>query len=128
MKNLDLDDIGKQVTNCNASKNSSWRTRAATHKENLLAILRARGASGVLSSELYDCPQKFGRSPRNRLSELRRLDGFSIQTVHVDTLIVRYVLLADHGEQPATDKPHVAGVVDKSTTPDSLPLFAGVDR
>jgi len=112
----------------------TWRGRARSHKENLLAVLKARGESGVLSSVLYDSWEKFGRSPRNRISELRR-DGFSIRTDQVNTSTVRYVLLADRGEQPATaprdwyekktGKPRAAVVPSESTT-DDLPLFAGV--
>jgi hypothetical protein len=108
----------------------TWRERARSHYQNILDLLRARGTAGVLSSELYDFPEKFGRSPRNRVSELRR-DGFSIQTVHVNASTVRYVLLADRGEQPATapreqrEQPRAAVVAHKSTT---LPLFAGVER
>jgi hypothetical protein len=117
-----------------APADSSWRARAESHYGNILALLRARGPAGILSSELYDCPEKFGRSPRNRVSELRR-DGFSIQTVHVNASTVRYVLLADHGERPATaprdwyekqtGKPRAGAVPDKSAIGD-LPLFAGL--
>jgi hypothetical protein len=113
---------------------STWRGRARTHYQNILDLLRVRGTAGVLSSELYDCPEKFGRSPRNRISEMRR-DGFSIRTAPVNASTVRYVLLADRGEQPATaprdwyekktGKPRAAVVPSESTT-DGLPLFAGV--
>jgi hypothetical protein len=120
MSNVKQTGSGKQVTNCSPPKNSqSWRARAATHKENVLAILRERGATGVLSSELYDSPERFGRSPRNRVSELRR-EGFSIRTFHVNAAVVRYVL-ADRGEQSA---PSPRAVVPS----ESLPLFAGVER
>lgn len=48
-----------------------------THYALILALLRERGPAGVLASELYDAPHLFGRSPRNRISELRR-DGHRI--------------------------------------------------
>jgi hypothetical protein len=51
--------------------------RAHSQRERILALLRERGATGVLASELYDSPHLFGRSPRNRVSELRQ-DGHLI--------------------------------------------------
>jgi hypothetical protein len=51
--------------------------RTRSHYAAILALLRARGLRGVLGSELYAEPIKYGRSPRNRISELRR-NGFSI--------------------------------------------------
>jgi hypothetical protein len=105
---------------------STWRGRARTHYRNILDLLRVRGTAGVLSSELYDCPEKFGRSPRNRISEMRR-DGFSIRTLQVNSSTVRYIL--QEGPQDwytrETGKPRAAVVPEKSTT-DDLPLFAGV--
>jgi len=53
--------------------------RTRTHYARILALLRERGPAGVLASELYDAPHLYGRSPRNRISELRhdghRIDG-----------------------------------------------------
>jgi hypothetical protein len=129
MEKLEQNHIKTQDTNPNGK---TWRERSHSHYQNILDLLRARGPAGVLSSELYDCPGKFGRSPRNRVSELRR-DGFSIQTVHVNASTVRYVLLAGRAEQPAprdwyeeqTGRARVHVVPAKSTTED-LPLFAGV--
>jgi hypothetical protein len=46
----------------------------ASQKSAILALLRERGQRGVLGSELYSHPELYGRSPRNRISELRR-DG-----------------------------------------------------
>lgn len=51
--------------------------RTRTHYGRILALLRERGAAGVLASELYDAPHMYGRSPRNRISELRR-DGHRV--------------------------------------------------
>jgi hypothetical protein len=52
--------------------------RARTHYTRILALLRERGAAGVLGSELYDAPHLYGRSPRNRISKLRQ-DGHLIE-------------------------------------------------
>jgi|SRR5579862_3272591 len=48
-----------------------WRTRARSHYENILELLKQRAESGqgVRASELYRDPQRYGRSPRNRISE-----------------------------------------------------------
>jgi hypothetical protein len=115
--NLEQDRSGKQVTSCDASKNSRWRARAGSHKTRILELLRLRGSIGVRSDELYSRHDLYGVSPRNRVSELRR-DGFSIQTVHVNSSVVRYILVADHGERPTTAPRAV--VASESTT---LPLF-----
>lgn len=69
-------------------------SRTHSHYDRILALLKERGASGVLSSELYDSPNLFGRSPRNRISELRK-NGNLIQTVAAGPAVVRYVLLRD---------------------------------
>src|SRR5580692_3815293 len=45
--------------------------RTRSHYDAILALLRERGPQGVLGSELYDAPHLYGRSPRNRISEIR---------------------------------------------------------
>lgn len=123
---------GRKSSGVFAPASPSWRVRAHSHYGRILELLRERGSRGVLSSELYDNPALFGRSPRNRVSEMRR-DGFEIRTVQVNASTVRYVLLADRGEQHAprdwyekqTGKPRADVGQDKSTT-DDLPLFAGI--
>jgi hypothetical protein len=52
--------------------------RSRSQYEAILQLLRERGPQGVLGSELYDTPHLYGRSPRNRISELRR-DGHLIE-------------------------------------------------
>lgn len=56
-----------------------WRRRARSHYENISSLLcqRAEQGLGVKGSELYSDVERFGRSPRNRISELRR-DGWDI--------------------------------------------------
>jgi hypothetical protein len=107
---------------------TTWRGRAASHYKNILDLLRVRGTAGVLSSELYDHPEQFGRSPRNRVSEMRLRDGFSIRTVQVSSSTVRYIL--QEGPQDwytrETGKPRAAAAVPSESTTDDLPLFEGV--
>jgi len=54
--------------------NSHWRIRARSHYENIRELLKQRAEQGlgVRSSELYQEPHLYGRSPRNRISELKR--------------------------------------------------------
>ncbi|HEV3483012.1 MAG TPA: hypothetical protein VGR97_11880 [Candidatus Acidoferrales bacterium] len=52
--------------------------RCRSHYEAILELLRERGPQGVLGSELYSRPDLYGRSPRNRISELRK-DGHLIE-------------------------------------------------
>jgi hypothetical protein len=56
-----------------------WRKRTRSHYQNIGDLLKERGEQGlgVRSSELYVEPERYGRSPRNRISELRR-DGWNI--------------------------------------------------
>lgn len=53
-------------------------SRSRSHYVAILELLRERGSQGVLSSELYSRPELYGRSPRNRVSELRK-DGHLIE-------------------------------------------------
>jgi hypothetical protein len=89
---------------------------------------------------LYDNPQLYGRSPRNRISELRA-DGCLIETKPADASIVRYILLRDsNGAPPRENPPRTesrdwyerqtgksrAAVVPAPSTTDDLPLFQAV--
>lgn len=112
-------------------------SRSRSHYERILTLLRERGPSGVLSSELYDNPQLYGRSPRNRISELRA-DGCLIETKPAGASVVRYILLRDSNGVPPRENPprtesrdwyerqtgkRRAGVVPAPSTTDDLPLF-----
>jgi hypothetical protein len=78
-------------------------SRCASHKSAILALLQERGPAGVLGSELYDSPEKFGRSPRNRISELRK-EGCLISGEPRGSADWHYVLLRDNsGEEPQTN-------------------------
>ena len=58
-----------------------------------------------MGSELYDSPEKFGRSPRNRISELRK-EGFLISGEPHGACDWHYVLLRDTaGIKPLSDSP-----------------------
>src|SRR5438128_11647178 len=76
---ITLDELAK----ARPKRGSGVPARCASHKSAILALLRERGSNGVLSSELYDNPHLYGRSPRNRISELRKPDGCLIQTITV---------------------------------------------
>jgi hypothetical protein len=89
--------------------NAPLRTRS--HYAAILALLIERGRAGVLASELYSFPEKYGRSPRNRISELRR-DGFRIEGEARGASDWHYRLLQDKPEQ-WQGRPRVTG----------LPLF-----
>lgn len=69
-------------------------SRIRSHYDRILVLLRERGPAGVLSSELYDAPYLFGRSPRNRISEIRKA-GHLVKTESVRASVVRYVLMKD---------------------------------
>lgn len=70
-------------------------SRTKSHYQRILALLRERGSAGILSSELYDAPDLYGRSPRNRISEIRK-SGHLIKTVQFSASVVRYVLLHEN--------------------------------
>jgi hypothetical protein len=95
--------------------------RTRSHYDAILALLRERGPQGVLASELYDHPHLYGRSPRNRISELRR-DGFVISGEARGASDWHYVLLPDSPDWylQATGKPRPVSSSDPGT---ALPLF-----
>jgi hypothetical protein len=88
--------------------------RTDSQRARILSLLRERGAAGVLASELYDQPLRFGRSPRNRLSELRKA-GFRIVGEARGSSDWHYTLIAEPQPIPAQAKPQAP-----------LPLFEGV--
>ena len=77
-------------------------SRTRSHYDRILALLRERGPVGILSSELYDSPELYGRSPRNRVSELRK-DGHLIRTEPAGPSVVRYILT--HENPSPTPRP-----------------------
>ena len=106
--------------------------RSRSHYEAILELLRERGPQGVLGSELYSRPDLYGRSPRNRISQLRK-DGHLIEGKPRGAADWWYRLIRDNGGA----KPHAASLgwyeratgqprpqLDKDDI-SSLPLFGG---
>jgi len=62
-----------------SSNPQDWRGRTHAHKERIAALLieRAEQGMGVQASDLYDHPELYGHSPRNRISEPGK-DGWDI--------------------------------------------------
>jgi hypothetical protein len=69
-------------------------SRCASHKSSILELLRKRGPEGLLGSELYARPELYGRSPRNRISELRKAGCLISGKAHGSS-DWHYVLLRD---------------------------------
>ena len=68
---------------------------ATSQRELILEGLRAAGARGVLAAEFYDDAQcRYGRSPRNRISELRAM-GHKITGEWEGKINFRYTLIEE---------------------------------
>lgn len=77
--------------------------RCRSHYMAILELLRERGPQGVLGSELYSRPVLYGRSPRNRISELRK-DGHLIIGKPQGSADWWYRLIRDNaGAKPQTE-------------------------
>src|SRR5262245_23212210 len=75
-----------------------------SHYAAILQLLRERGPQGVLGSELYARPELYGRSPRNRISELRKA-GHLIEGRPEGSSDWHYVLIRDSdGVVPAASR------------------------
>lgn len=96
--------------------------RTRSHYNAILALLRERGPQGILASELYDQPHLYGRSPRNRISELRR-DGFVISGEARGASDWHYILLPASSDwfEELTGRPRPKESVNDAA---DLPLFA----
>jgi hypothetical protein len=111
--------------------------RTRSHYDAILALLRERGPRGVLGSELYDAPHLYGRSPLNRISEIRadlKKDGdfWEIPGKARGASDWWYVLRrkkssSDDWYEHATGQPRPSGQAPRATR-DDLPLFAGAVR
>ena len=78
-----------------AAVHSGPPERANSQRQLILERLREAGAHGVLSAELYDDPQcRYGRSPRNRIAELRKM-GHEIQGEWESKVDFRYTLVEE---------------------------------
>lgn len=110
--------------------------RANSQRQRILEQLREAGTRGVLAAEFYDDPQcRFGRSPRNRISELRAM-GHKIAGEWESKVDFRYTLveetrapkaLPDYGAQKKLDwYEHQTGHSRPSAPMTSVgPLFDG---
>lgn len=79
--------------------------RSRSHYDAILKLLRERGTQGVRGSELYSRPDLYGRSPRNRISELRR-DGHLIEgRAHGDSDWFYWLIRDNAGSKPFSDSP-----------------------
>src|SRR5215831_14313476 len=77
--------------------------RSGSHYVAILQLLRDRGPQGVLGSELYARPELYGRSPRNRISELRKA-GHLIEGKAQGSSDWFYCLIRDNaGAKPVAD-------------------------
>jgi hypothetical protein len=117
-----------EVARARPHRGSGIPARCVSHKAAILALLRERGARGVLGSELYSQPERYGRSPRNRISELRK-DGYLIEGKPHGFSDWWYRLIRDNaGVKPLSDsleRAHGPRPSDKQKEPaDDLPLFA----
>ena len=94
----------REVAESRPPHGSGAPARTRSHYERILALLRERGPGGVLSSELYDQPRFFGRSPRNRVSELRK-SGHLIKTEPAGASVVRYILVSENSSPVVRPNP-----------------------
>jgi hypothetical protein len=119
-----------EVSQARPRRGAGVPSRCASHKSAILALLRERGEQGILGSELYDAPHLYGRSPRNRISELRH-DGHLIEGRPHGSSDWFYQLIRDNtGAKPERKKSSgdwyqdVTGHERPSGVQTSGPLFA----
>ncbi len=98
--------------------------RTASHKENIRRLLVERGPQGVRGSELYSRPDLYGRSPRNRISELRA-EGALIEGKPHGGADWWYQLVRERKDV----EPERLEIAERPAPvdPGELPLFAGVE-
>jgi len=106
--------------------------RTLSHESAILALLRERGPQGVLGSELYARPERFGRSPRNRVSELRQ-EGFLIEGRPHGSADWHYRLIRDTSGQEPRHIHHVGPASDfmrsrRAEESAAMPLFSPAVR
>jgi len=115
-----------EVAQARPRRGTGAPARCNSHRENILHLLCERGSQGVLGSELYDAPEKFGRSPRNRISELRKA-GFLIEGKPHGAADWHYVLLRDsEGAKPESDFMRRHKLEEQRELAKAAPLFAAV--
>jgi hypothetical protein len=101
MRNFPLDELAK----ARPKRGNGAPLRSRSHYAAILQLLRERGPQGIRGSELYGRPDLYGRSPRNRISELRR-DGHLIEGKPLGSSDWFYRLIRDNaGAKPFSDSP-----------------------
>ena len=110
-------------------RSSGAPARSRSHYDAILELLRKRGLQGVLGSELYSHPNLYGRSPRNRISELRK-DGHLIEGKPYGASDWFYRLIRDNaGATPQAESPDwyecATGQARPQLGKSDLPLFRG---
>jgi hypothetical protein len=122
-----------EVAKAEPRRGSGAPIRSRSHYATILQLLRDRGPRGVLSSELYARPELYGRSPRNRISELRR-DGHLIEGKPSGSADWFYRLIRDDdGVNPSAHSQdwytESTGKERPKLEPETAnPLFAGMVR
>lgn len=119
-----------EVSQARPQRGKGAPERCASHKSAILILLRERGPQGVLGSELYSRPDLYGRSPRNRICELRK-DGHLIEGKPHGSSDWFYRLIRDNaGAKPQAEPldwyEHATGQPRSQLGKDdfsSLPLF-----
>ena len=94
-----------EVAQARPHRSKGAPARSHSHYTAILELLRERAQQGrgVLGSELYEHPESYGRSPRNRISELRR-DGYIIEGKPNGSADWFYKLIRDNtGENPLSN-------------------------
>jgi hypothetical protein len=92
-----LDEVAK----ARPRRGNGAPARSTSHKSNIADFLHGRGGKGVLASELYAHPELYGRSPRNRIGELRKA-GYLIEGRPEGSSDWFYCLIRDSaGAKPA---------------------------
>lgn len=127
-RNTTFDELAQAAP----KRGSGAPARSRSHYHAILELLRERGPQGVLGSELYSRPDVFGRSPRNRISELRK-DGHLIEGKSHGSSDWFYRLIRDNaGAKPQAKSPdwYERTTGQPRPRPDesdfaSLPLFGG---
>jgi hypothetical protein len=114
-----------EVAQAEPQRGTGAPSRTRSHYAAILQLLRERAVQGqgVLGSELYARCDLYGRSPRNRISELRR-DGYLIKGKPHGSADWSYWLIRDNTGQSYPTSHH--GEVESAQSP--KPETAWEDR
>ena len=119
-----------ELVQARPKRGSGAPARPRSHYKAILELLRERGPQGVLGSELYSRPDLYGRSPRNRVCELRKNDHLIEGRPHGASNWFYYLIRDNAGVKPRPESPdwyeceYGPRRSAKSAAPGDLPLFA----